>query len=121
MLKVNGIWFGYGNPDARTWMERVDLVEARLTNFCKRRLSLPGKIMVINRFIVPLLWYSGSVIAVSEGVLVRLERLFFEFIWGTNRPNLVKRSVLYGERQVGGRAWFGIFTIYALEKGVHYF
>ncbi|PIK55937.1 reverse transcriptase [Apostichopus japonicus] len=57
MIKVNGIWLGYGAPEATTWAEKADQVEARLDTFSHRWLSLPGKVTVVNRFIVPLLWY----------------------------------------------------------------
>ncbi|PIK40133.1 hypothetical protein BSL78_23034 [Apostichopus japonicus] len=33
MIKVNGIWLGYGAPEATTWAEKADQVEARLDTF----------------------------------------------------------------------------------------
>ncbi|PIK42018.1 pol-like protein [Apostichopus japonicus] len=58
MIKVNGIWLGYGAPEAPTWAEKAEQVEARLDTFSHRWLSLTGKVTVVNRFIVPLLWVS---------------------------------------------------------------
>ncbi|PIK40222.1 pol-like protein [Apostichopus japonicus] len=102
MIKVNGIWLGYGAPEATTWAEKADQVEARLDTFSHRWLSLPGKVTVVNRFIVPLLWYPGTVIAAPDHALVRLERIIFDFIWGKRKPNLVKRTVLYKTPLSGG-------------------
>ena len=102
MMRVNGIWFGYGTPDTTTWAEKADLVEARLDTYSRRWLSLPGKVTVVNRFVVPLLWYPGTVIAASDHALVRLERIIFDFIWGKRKPNLVKRTVLYKTPLSGG-------------------
>ena len=102
MMKINGIWFGYGNPEAVTWAEKADSVEARLDTFSHRWLSLPGKVTVVNRFVVPLLWYPGTVIAATDRALVRLERIVFDFIWGKRKPNLVKRTVLYQSPLSGG-------------------
>ncbi|PIK46453.1 pol-like protein [Apostichopus japonicus] len=102
MIKVNGIWLGYGAPEATTWAEKADQVEARLDTFSHRWLSLPGKVTVVNRFIVPLLWYPGTVIAAPDHALVRLERIIFDFIWGKRKPNLVKRTVLYQTPLSGG-------------------
>ncbi|PIK38515.1 hypothetical protein BSL78_24652 [Apostichopus japonicus] len=69
MIRVNGIWLGYGAPEATTWAEKADQVEARLDTFSRRWLSLPGKVTVVNRFIVPLLWYPGTVIAAPDHAL----------------------------------------------------
>ncbi|KAJ8017904.1 hypothetical protein HOLleu_44417 [Holothuria leucospilota] len=92
-IKINGIWFGYGSPESLTWNEKVDLVEARLKDFGDRYISLLGKVTVINRFVYPLLWYPGTVLAAPEGVLVRLERAVFRFLW-SGKTELVRRKVL---------------------------
>ncbi|KAJ8018421.1 hypothetical protein HOLleu_43604 [Holothuria leucospilota] len=100
-IKINGIWFGYGSPESLTWNEKVDLVEARLKDFGDRKISLLGKVTVINRFVYPLLWYPGTVLAAPEGVLVRLERAVFRFLW-SGKTELVRRKVVYQVPRQGG-------------------
>ncbi|KAJ8043332.1 hypothetical protein HOLleu_10367 [Holothuria leucospilota] len=100
-IKINGIWFGYGSPELLTWNEKVDLVEARLKDFADRHISLLGKVTVINRFIYPLLWYPGTVLAAPEGVLARLERAVFSFLWSRG-TELVRRGVVYQDLRRGG-------------------
>ncbi|KAJ8048652.1 hypothetical protein HOLleu_01051 [Holothuria leucospilota] len=84
-----------------TWNEKVDLVEARLKDFGDRYISLLGKVTVINRFVFPLLWYPGTVLAAPEGVLVRLERAVFRFPWKA-KTDLVRRKVVYQVPRQGG-------------------
>ncbi|KAJ8039658.1 hypothetical protein HOLleu_13730 [Holothuria leucospilota] len=60
-----------------------------------------GKVTVINRFIYPLLWYPGTVLAAPEGVLVRLERAVFKFLW-SGKTELVRRKVVYQDLRHGG-------------------
>ena len=79
----------------------MDLVEARLTDFGDRYISLLGKVTVINRFIYPLLWYPGTVLAAPERVLVRLERAVFSFLW-SGKTELVRRGVVYQDLRRGG-------------------
>ena len=93
-------WFGYGLPESLTWHEKVDLVEARLTDFGERYISLFGKVTVINRFVYPLLWYPGTVLAAPESVLVRLERAVFKFLW-SGKTELVRRKVVYQDPRQG--------------------
>ncbi|PIK45260.1 pol-like protein [Apostichopus japonicus] len=101
MIKVNGIWLGYGAPEATTWAERADQVDARLDTFSHRWLSLPGKVTVVKVYCSSL-WYPGTVIAAPDHALVRLERIIFYFIWGKRKPNLMKRTVLYKTPLSGG-------------------
>ena len=100
-LKINGIWFGYGDPEHRTWTEKADLVEAKLKDFSGRWLSLPGKATVVNRFVYPLLWYPGTVFDIPARILVRLERAMFDFIW-SGKTELVKRRIVYSKPKEGG-------------------
>ncbi|KAJ8022552.1 hypothetical protein HOLleu_37482 [Holothuria leucospilota] len=100
-IKINGIWFGYGSPESLTWNEKVHLVEARLKDFGDRYISLLGKVTVINRFVYPLLWYPGTVLAAPEGVLVRPERAVFRFLW-SGKTELVRRKVVYQVPRQGG-------------------
>ncbi|PIK54242.1 pol-like protein [Apostichopus japonicus] len=46
MIKVNGIWLGYGAPEATTWAEKADQVEARLDTFSHRWLSSLGRLQL---------------------------------------------------------------------------
>ena len=100
-MKINGIWFGYGSAESLTWNEKVDLVEARLKDFGDRYISLFGKVTVVNRFVYPLLWYPGTVLAAPERVLIRLERAIFGFLW-SGKTELVRRKMVYQEYQYGG-------------------
>jgi hypothetical protein len=100
-IKINGIWFGYGEPEHRTWAEKVDLVEAKLQDFSGRWLSLPGKATVVNRFVYPLLWYPGTVFDIPARIIVKLERAIFGFIW-SGKTELVKRRIVYSEPHEGG-------------------
>ncbi|PIK57562.1 reverse transcriptase [Apostichopus japonicus] len=93
MIRVIGIWLGYGAPEATTWPRR--LIRWRQGSTIQSEVTLPpGKVTVVNRFIFPLLWYPGTVILHTGLSLVRLERIIFYFIWGKCKPNLLKRTVL---------------------------
>ncbi|KAJ8038740.1 hypothetical protein HOLleu_16249 [Holothuria leucospilota] len=100
-IKINGIWFGYGSLESFTWNEKVDLVEARLKDFGDRYISLLGEGNSYQSFIYPLLWYPGTVLAAPEGVLVRLERAVFRFLW-SGKTELVRRKVVYQDPRQGG-------------------
>ena len=96
-IKINGIWFGYDAPSEVTWKEKAEVFENRLL----------GKVTVVNRFVLPLLWYPGAVYPIPRRVLVRLERAMFSFIW-SGGTELVKRAVLYQSLDDGG---LGVFHL----------
>ena len=106
-IKINGIWFGYDAPSEVTWKEKAEVFESRLEAFGARWLSLLGKVTVLNRFVLPLLWYPGAVYPIPRRVLVRLERAMFSFIW-SGGTELVKRAVLYQKLEDGG---LGVFHL----------
>ena len=100
-IRINGIWFGYDNPDIRTWSERFSKFEASLRHFSGRYLTLLGKIIVLNRFVFPVLWYPGAVYPVPSALVKGLEKTVFGFVW-SGKTELVRRNVLYGTLDEGG-------------------
>ena len=100
-IRINGIWFGYDNPDNLTWSERFSKFETSLRRFAERSLTLLGKITVLNRFVFPSLWYPGTVYPVPSHFVKRLEKTTFGFVW-SEKTELVRRIVLYGTLDEGG-------------------
>ena len=47
------------------------------------------------------MWYPGTVLVAPEGVLVRLERAVFKFLW-SGKTELVRRKVVYQDLKNGG-------------------
>ncbi|KAJ8049219.1 hypothetical protein HOLleu_01857 [Holothuria leucospilota] len=87
------------------WFTRITYFELLtyllITDFGDRHISLLGKVTVINRFIYPLLWYSGTVLAAPEVSWCDSRGLCLVFLW-SGKTELVRRGVVYQDLRRGG-------------------
>jgi exonuclease III len=68
----------------------------------RRYLTLYGKVTIINTFVISQLVYLLSVLpSPSEEMLVRINKLLFEFVWNA-KPDKVKRSSMKLPKEKGG-------------------
>ena len=73
-LKINGIYFGADMAIQSTWKDRISKLDHRLDNFCGRNFTLfIGKIAILHCFIVPILWYPGTVYPLFVAFAKRIE------------------------------------------------
>ena len=77
-------------------------MENILKIWCRRYLTLYGKVTIINTFVIFQLVYLLSVLpSPSEEMLMRINKLVFEFVWNA-KPDKVKRSSMKLPKKNGG-------------------
>jgi hypothetical protein len=81
--------------------ERLEKI-ARLSNqWCLRKLTLKGKVLVVNSLIMPQMLYACTVLGTPEWVLKKYNRMITDFLWD-NKPAKIKYSCLINNIENGG-------------------
>ena len=66
---------------AHNWNRILEKAQARVDSYKKRRLSMPGKILLLNVAVFPLFFYLASTFLPPKSVVDKLLALAVEFIW----------------------------------------
>ena len=69
MIKVLGIFIGFGDIDAANWNPRIDAVTNSLTFWKMRSLSYSGRAIVANALALSRTWYVASIVHMPHWVL----------------------------------------------------
>ena len=87
---------------------RVRAIENILKQWSRRKLSLKGKITVINALVVSLIVYPASVLITPVNVLEEINMLLYSFLWDGKRPKIAAK-ILENKVQFGGLKMPNIF------------
>ena len=101
MIKILGIYIGFGDVASANWNPRIDAVSKCLCSWRMRHLSLGGRALVSNALALSRIWYVASLVHMPRWVLSELNSLLFKFFWAGKR-DLVRRDVLVQSRESGG-------------------
>ena len=75
-------------------------VERELTKWRLRDLTLFGKVCIIKTLALPKLTHIMSCCPIPENAIKRLNKLFFNFMWG--QRDRIKRNTLIAPIEQGG-------------------
>ena len=103
MIKVLGVFIGFGDLDEANWRPRIDAVSKCLTSWSSRSLSLSGKALVANALALSRVWYVASLVHMPRGVLKELNSLLFGCFW-SGKKDKVNRKVVVQPKDCGGFA-----------------
>lgn len=107
MIKVLGIFIGFGDVMAANWEPQIEAVSKCLSSLRTCSLSLSGKALVANALALSRIWYVASLVHMPQWVLSDLNCLLFKFFWSDKR-DLVHRDVVVQNKASGG---FGVVSI----------
>lgn len=83
------------------FQKRIQSIETLTRIWAQRRLSLKGKITIINALLLPKLLYPATNLCVPNRVYGEVDKLLFNFLWD-NKPAKVKRSTIIRQISKGG-------------------
>ena len=109
-IKILGIVFENGKRAIdidENWTGRIEKLTRIIQLWSKRDLSIMGKNVIVNFFLVSQLIYVMQSIGLPEKVLIDVNRLFYKFIWQKRFSNRkafekVKRVIVEGNIEDGG-------------------
>ena len=100
---------------AYNWTILLKKIERKLNYQKYRRLSLKGKIMILNSTILSKVWYLSTVFempkfAWSDKNGNGLQRMIFQFLWDEVNPEPIQRKVMYLPKEKGGLGLIHLIT-----------
>ena len=121
-IKVNGIVLSYDFEAARKInIEKLtEMVELQLKSWCKRNLSLLGKIQIFKTFGLSQILYKLTVLHINKSEAKKLTNLIYKFIWNrkmdaNKAPDRIKRKTMTGKIKSLG---FGMLDFREVVEGI---
>ena len=94
-IKCLGLYLGTNSTlcEQLNWNKKIDLFENTLLNWKRRKLSLFGKVTVINMLAISKLIYNFTLLHVPEWVIDRIEKSITNFLW-QNRDRINRNCII---------------------------
>ena len=94
--------------EEQNFRPKLKAMETILKHWSRRKLSLKGKITVINALIVSLIVYPATVLETPNSVLHEINDIIYAFLWDGKRPK-VAAKVIENTIRLGGLKMPNIF------------
>ena len=109
-FKCLGIYIGTNTNECieKMWNEQIQKFKNVLHSWGSRKLTLNGKIIIINTLAIPKLVYNLSVLHTPLNILKDIEKEIYYFLWGHNKHPIKKNTVI-GPQDKGGLNLVDIF------------
>lgn len=103
LVKALGVYYGHDVKKRlkKNWEDKIAEVNKSLLLWCKRDLTLPGRILIVKTFAVPKLNFLANVIHCPEQFIKEINKLLFSFIWNGKRDK-IKRCTMIADKLEGG-------------------
>ena len=100
-IKIFGFYFGNVDVLDDNWKPKINKLKTILNIWLRRKLTLNGKVTVVNSLATSQIWYLSNVITLPEKYINELDKLISDFIWSKGR-HLISREQLQLPKELGG-------------------
>ena len=102
-IKLLGITISTNKEEIikENFTDKLQSMELLTRIWCRRNLSLKGKLTIINSILLPKLIYPGTILEVPEDVIKEAEAIIKKFFWNWKRPK-IRIDVLIRKIEKGG-------------------
>jgi hypothetical protein len=98
-----GVKIGNDLPNCidENYRDKISIIENLTKQWCLRKLTLKGKVVIVNTLLLSQLLYLGSCVSTPQWVIARYKEIITNFIWN-NKPPKVKYTTMIGKIEDGG-------------------
>ncbi|CAG2242715.1 unnamed protein product [Mytilus edulis] len=102
-FQLLGVFIGKNRKmcDEMNWKNKIVQIKSLLNLWLLRRLTIHGRVSVINSLMLSRFWYALFVTALPEWAYIEIKRLCLNFIW-KNGCHLVKYNCIIDDKSRGG-------------------
>lgn len=103
-LKILGITFftDFLRTQNFNWTHRIEKLQIDLQNFQRRKLSLKGKVLVLNTVAMAKFWHTATVIPLPPWLEKKVNAMIFDFLWDGQNINPIERKTVFQPKHKGG-------------------
>ena len=99
--QIYTLGYHISNAGIQNWERIIKKLQALLTTWKRRSLSLRGRVIVVKTLGLSLFWFLSSCSIMPDAVLKKINSMIFPFIWGKSRE-AIKRDTLCALPSEGG-------------------
>ena len=101
-IRCLGIYIGTDKIKCEklNWENKLEDFDKLLNNWKKRKLTLFGKVQIINALAISKLIYIFSCLPVNDKIIKQVQKKIYDFIW--NKRDRIKRNTVIGKKEHGG-------------------
>ena len=101
-IKCLGIHIGNDQSKCKekNWESKLKNFEKIIESWKSRKLTLFGKVQIINSLAISQLVYNFTILSTPEDIIKRIQTTIFNFIW--NKKDRIKRNNIIGLKNQGG-------------------
>ena len=96
-----GLWIGSKDTSEIIFTEQLAKIKNKGAFWKPRKLSLIGRVYVVNIFILSRLWYPTEIFSIPIHILKELEKYMIDFVWAEKKHE-VDKNILYANLEHGG-------------------
>ena len=103
-MEILGVYYfaDYMQTQNYNWRITVEQFKTQLQGLKKRKLSLKGKVLVLNTVVMSKIWYLATVIPMTEKEEKIIRTEIFAFLWDAEKKNPIKQEMVYQPKEKGG-------------------
>ena len=95
------MWIGNKDPSEIIFTEQLARIKNKGAFWKPRKLSLIGRVHVVNIFILSRLWYRTEFFSIPSHILKELEKYIIDVVWA-GKKHKVDKNILYANLAHGG-------------------
>ena len=103
-LEVLGIFFftDFMHTQNYNWRKATNDLKEQLENLKNRKLSLKGKVLVLNSVAMSKIWYLATVIPIPKTEETAINVAISSFLWSGEHRNPISQNMTHQPREKGG-------------------
>ena len=101
-IRALGVYIGHNEADCyeMNWARKINTIQKLADSWALRNLTIIGKIYVIKSELLSKIIYCATVLAIPQGIVKQLNKIFYSFIWKTTEK--LQRKILTNPYDKGG-------------------
>ena len=116
-IRYLGIYVGH-NPitcNKLNWENKMEAFQRIIDNWRIRKLTIFGRVHICKTLALPKLVYAASLLPIPDGIVKRINKILFNFIWGCK--GRVRRKTVINKVREGGLQMLDVDSHFLALKG----
>ena len=116
-IRYLGIYVGH-NPitcNKLNWEDKLEAFQKLIDNLRIRKLTIFGRVLICKTLALPKLVYAASLLPIPDGIVKRINKILFNFIWGCK--DQIRRKTVINKVRDGGLQMLDVDSHFLALKG----